>query len=214
MDIHGKQQSSGVEVALEVALHNWCRICLDCDANVRTAVSTRASPPLWVFTWKLTSFSAAVFSTKREPWPGLPGQWMVIPVEEDNIFQTFENLTWKIFLDKRLVLTPRIPLAVENSAGFTRVGKTCVWNVNDYIIEPQKGNIIWSQDGRVKLGPVSDFMLPQVQMWNTVKIKILWRPPRSPSWAVCPACFSRLSHPVITFVWTHMIKMTIKYLYS
>lgn len=55
---------------------------------------------------------------------------------------------------------------------------------------------------------------PQVQMWNTVTIKILW--PLTPPPALPSELYAlhRLSHPVITFVWTHMIKMTIKYLYS
>lgn len=34
-------------------------------------------------TLTLTSFSAAVFSTNLDPWPGLPGQWTVIPEKDD-----------------------------------------------------------------------------------------------------------------------------------
>lgn len=82
-----------------------------------------------------TSFSAAVFSTNLEPWPGLPGQWMVIPGKKKSFCSIQDQLhpppntldsnqTVEIFDWACYILTPGVPLSVKHSEGLARVGQT------------------------------------------------------------------------------------------
>lgn len=73
----------------------------------------------------LTSFSAAVFSTNLEPWPGLPGQWMVIPENQNHSFITLWASRKLIRWWMCFILTPGVPFTIKHSEGFTGIGQTC-----------------------------------------------------------------------------------------
>lgn len=85
-------------------------------------------------TLTLTSFSAAVFSTNLEPWPGLPGQWTVIPGKRKAFCliqlhlhhhsEIMSSDKMEVLYCKYFILTPGVPLSIKHSEGLARVGQT------------------------------------------------------------------------------------------